>query len=165
MNVRLRKMTASEFELFKQYSIEDYAKDLMNGSGLSLPEAMSQSEKEFMDMLDNGAETADNDLMVIEDRDTNKCVGLIWYLYEVTNGIKHTFLSDLIVKKEERRKGYATAALYEMEKEAGKRDCAECRLYVWKHNPKGINLYTKMGYSTFRDENEGMYMKKSICKK
>lgn len=162
MNVRLRKMNTSEFQLFKKYSIEDYSKDLMKNSEMSVEEAMLQSEKEFTEMLTDGVDTPHNDLMVIEDSDTQKNVGVIWYLYEVTDGIKHTFLSDFIVKEEERRKGYATAAFYEMEKAARLRGCTECRLYVWKHNPKGINLYTKVGYTTFRDEEDGMYMKKII---
>ena len=162
MNVTLRKMNGNEYELFKKYSIEDYAKDLMQESEMSLTEAMTQSEAEFDEMLSNGVDTLDNDLMVIEDTDLEKSVGVIWYLYEITDQVKHTFLSDFIIKKEERRKGYATAALYAMEKIAVNHGCSECRLYVWKHNPKGIALYTKVGYQTFRDEDDGMYMKKTI---
>lgn len=162
MNVRLRKMTVSEFELFKQYSIKDYAIDLTNNFGLSLKEAQSQAEKEFIDMLKDGVDTKDNDLMIIEDCNDKKNVGVIWYLYEHTDGIKHTFLSDFIVKKEERRMGYATAALYEMEKESSKHGCTESRLYVGKNNKKAINLYTKVGYEVFRNEDDGMYMKKVL---
>lgn len=66
------------------------------------------------------------------------------------------------MKEEERGKGYATAALYEMEKEASKHGCTECRLYVWKLNPKGIDLYQKVGYKIFRDNVDGMYMRKPI---
>ncbi|WP_455616983.1 GNAT family N-acetyltransferase [Eisenbergiella sp.] len=162
MNVKLRKMTVSEFELFKQYSIEDYAIDIIKNSDKSLKEAQSQAEKEFSDMLKDGVDTKDNDLMIIEDCDAEKNVGVIWYLYECTDGVKYTFLSDFVVKEEERRKGYATAALYEMEKEAGKHDCTECRLYVGKDNKKGINLYTKVGYEIFRNVDGGMYMAKTI---
>ena len=162
MNVQLRKMNTREFQQFKRYSIEDYSKDLMENSEMSFEEAMIQSKKEFTEMLTDGVDTPDTELMVIEDTDTQKKVGVIWYLYEVTDGIKHTFLSDFVIKEEERRKGYATAALYEMEKRASMNGCTECRLFVWKHNPKGIKLYTKVGYTEFRDEDDGMYMKKII---
>lgn len=162
MNVKLRKMTVSEFAVFKQYSIEDYAIDLTNNFELTLEKALSQAEKEFIDILKEGIYTKDNDLMVITDCNAEKNVGVIWYLYEFTDGIKHTFLSDFIVKEEERRKGYATAALYEMEKEASKYGCTECRLYVGKNNKKGIQLYTKVGYEIFRNTDDGMYMKKVI---
>lgn len=162
MKIRLRRMTVSEFELFKKYRLEDYAEDLIKDSERSKEEAMIQSEKEFTDMLMDGVDTPNNDLIVIEDCYTGKNVGVIWYLYEFTDGVKHTFLCDFIVKEEERRKGYATAALYEMEKEVSKHGCTECRLYVWKHNSKGIDLYKKVRYKTLRDEVDGMYMKKPI---
>ena len=162
MNVKLRKMNTSEFQQFKKYSIEDYSKDLMENSEMSLEDAMLQSEKEFTEILTDGMDTPDTYLMVIEDSDTQKNVGFIWFLYVVTDGIKHAFLSDFVIKEEERRKGYASAALYEMEKVASMHGCTECRLYVWKHNPQGIKLYTKVGYTVFSDEDDGMYMKKII---
>ena len=91
-----------------------------------------------------------------------KAVGIIWYLFEMTDGIKQVFLSDFIIKEEERRKGYAYAALIEMEGEAKRNGCVESIIYVWKHNSPGINLYTKCGYVAFRELDDGMYMKKGI---
>lgn len=67
-----------------------------------------------------------------------------------------------MIYEEERRKGYATAALGEMEHYAKNAGCAQSIIYVWKHNPPGINLYTKCSYITFRELEDGMYMKKEI---
>lgn len=44
----------------------------MKDSECSKEEAMIQSEKEFTDMLVDGSETPNNDIMVIEDCDTQK---------------------------------------------------------------------------------------------
>lgn len=113
-------------------------------------------------MLPNGIDTKDNALMAIENIVTGKTMGIIWYSFEITDGIKHSFLNDFIIKEEERQKGYATAALMGMEQDAKKYNCTESRLYVWKHNPLGVNLYTKCGYNAFKQSDDGMCMKKLI---
>lgn len=162
MEVQLREMSEQEFKIFFEYSINDYVNDLIKSSDITMEEALAEAKREFAEMLPNGLSTQDNVLRIIVDADEEKAVGIIWYLFETTDGIKQVFLSDFIIKEEERRKGYASAALTEMEQDAGRNGCAESIIYVWKHNPPGINLYTKCGYATFRESDDGMYMKKRI---
>lgn len=160
MEVQLREMSIEEFKIFSKNSIFDYANDLVKSSGITMDEALIQAQREFEEMLPNGLETKDNMLRVIVDAAEEKSVGVIWYLFEMTDGVKQVFLSDFIIKEEERRKEYASAALIEMERDAQRNGCAESVIYVWKHNPSGINLYTKCGYVAFRELDDGMYMKK-----
>lgn len=162
MEVQLREMSKDEFKIFFENSIFDYANDLMKSSNITMDEARIQAQGEFEEMLPNGLETKDNVLRIIVDVAEQKTVGIIWYLFEMTDDIKQVFLSDFIIKEEERRKGYASITLIEMERDARKNGCAESIIYVWKNNPPGINLYTKCGYVAFRELDDGMYMKKRI---
>lgn len=162
MEVKLREMTREEFKIFCENSIYDYANDLVKSSNITMDEACLQAQGEFAEMLPNGLETEDNTLRIIVDAAEEKAVGIIWYLYEMTDDVKQVFLSDFIIKEEERRKGYASAALIEMERDAQKNGCVESIIYVWKHNPPGISLYNKCGYVAFRELDDGMYMKKRI---
>ena len=162
MEVQLREMSKDEFKIFFENSIFDYANDLVKSSNITMDEARIQAQGEFEEMLPNGLETKDNIFRIIVDVAEQKAVGIIWYLFETTDDVKQIFLSDFIIKEEERRKGYASAALIEMERDAQKNDCAESIIYVWKHNLPGINLYTKCGYVAFRELDDGMYMKKGI---
>ena len=162
MEVQLREMSKDEFKIFFENSISDYANDLVKSSNITMDEARIQAQGEFEEMLPNGLETKDNIFRIIVDVAEQKAVGIIWYLFETTDDVKQIFLSDFIIKEEERRKGYASAALIEMERDAQKNDCAESIIYVWKHNLPGINLYTKCGYVAFRELDDGMYMKKGI---
>ena len=162
MEIQLREMSLEEFKIFSENSIFDYANDLVKSSNITMDEARIQAQGEFEEMLPNGLETKDNVLRIIVDVAEQKTVGIIWYLFEMTDDIKQVFLSDFIIKEEERRKGYASAALIEMERDAQKNDCAESIIYVWKHNLPGINLYTKCGYVAFRELDDGMYMKKGL---
>lgn len=162
MEVQLREMSEEEFKIFFEYSINDYVNDLIKSSAITMEEALAEAKREFAEMLPNGLSTQDNVLRIIVNAAEEKAVGIIWYLFETTDGIKQVFLSDFIIKEEERRKGYVSAALAEMERDARRNDCAESIIYVWKHNPPGINLYTKCGYVTFRESDDGMYVKKRI---
>ena len=162
MEVQLREMSEEVFKIFFEYSINDYVNDLIKSSDITMEEALAEAKREFAEMLPNGLSTQDNVLRIIVDAAEEKAVGIIWYLFEMADGIKQVFLSDFIIKEEERRKGYASAALAEMEQDAGRNGCAESIIYVWKHNKPGINLYTKCGYATFRESDDGMYMKKRI---
>ena len=162
MNVRLRKMNLQEFEAFQEYSTNDYAKDLMKDQGISLERARKQAIDEFSEMLPEGINTKDHSIMMIVEESSQKNVGIIWYLYETAEGTKQVFLNDLLIYEEERRKGYATAALSEMAHHAAEAGCSQSVIYVWKHNPSGVNLYTKCGYATFRELDHGMYMRKEI---
>ena len=158
--VCLRRMTSSEFDAFAEYSARDYANDLMHNQGLDAASAAAQARREFLDMLPDGVDTDSNALMVVEA--DGRSVGAIWYLYEVTDGVRHAFLNDFIIAPDERRKGYASAALAEMEAEASAHSCAEVRLYVWNGNLPGLNLYAGCGYSTFRRTDDGIYMNKKL---
>lgn len=162
MEVQLREMSTDEFKIFFENSVFDYANDLVKSSNIMMDEARIQAQKEFKEMLPNGLETKDNVLRIIVDVAEQKVVGIIWYLFEMTDDIKQVFLSDFIIKEEERRKGYASAALIEMERDAQRNGCTESVIYVWKHNLSGINLYTKCGYVAFRELDDGMYLKKRI---
>lgn len=114
---------------------------MVKSSGITMDEALIQAQREFEEMLPNGLETKDNILRFIVDAAEEKSVGVIWYLFEMTDGVKQVFLSDFIIKEEERRKGYASAALIEMEQDAWRDECVESIIYVWKHNLPGFNLY------------------------
>lgn len=161
-DVYFRKMSLQEFDLYYENSIADYAKDLMKGENLKQEQAMVMAREEFSNMLPDGIETKDNFLMMLIDRDSGRMVGIIWYLYEFCQEIKQVFLSDLLIYEKERRKGYAMAALTEMEKLGKEAGCKESIIYVWKHNPAGIQLYKKCKYVTFRELEDGMYLKKKI---
>lgn len=158
--VSLRKMTSTEFAVFTEYSIRDYAKDLMVNHGIAPAAASEQAQKEFSDMLPLGTDTPGNSLMVIDA--ASRPVGVIWYLFENTDSVHHAFLCDFIVTPDERRKGYASAALSEMERDATAHGCTESRLYVCGSNHSALNLYTRCGYSIFRQADGGVYMKKEL---
>lgn len=162
MKIKLRKMTLHEYNVFYDYSSNQHANELMRELNISFDKALHETEIELKEMLPDGLDTKHNSLMVIEDTLDAKIVGFIWYLYELTNDIQQVFLSDFVIQKQERQKGYATAALYEMGKTAKSCGCEESVLFVANENVPAQKLYTKCGYAFLKDNGNGMFMKKKL---
>ena len=159
--MRLRKMTADEFERFRQFSVADYAREIVKAGRMSPENALAQAQTEFDGQLKWGVETPDNSVMVIEREGVP--MGFIWYLFCKTDaGLGYAFLCDFYVIAEYRRKGVAAEALRRMEADAAENGCAQIRLYVWKNNAPANALYRKCGYQPAKLENDGMYMKKTL---
>lgn len=162
MSISLRKMTSNEYDEFFKWSRNNHVKELIKDTNMSLEDALSQTEVEVKEMLPDGINTENNSLMVIENVLDNRNVGFMWYLYEETHGVQQVFLCDFVIDELERRKGYATEALYVMEQNATEFGCKECVLFVAKENEPAQRLYSKNGYIFLKEMDYGMYLKKKL---
>ena len=161
--IALRKMTREEYRRFRQYSVADYAEDLIKGRGLDRQRALAEAEAEFDGMLPDGPDTEGRFLMTVTDAQGQREVGWIWFSYvQGDGGARQVFLSDLLIREEDRRKGCATAALSEMEKTAASDGCTESVLYVWERNEAAYRLYRKYGYRAVRQGEGETFMKKPL---
>ncbi len=162
MDITLRKMTRKEYKKFIKYSKKSHAEELMQQLGFSLRKARSETRLEIRKMLPRGIKTKNNLLMVIEDICGKKDVGFMWYMYETVDGVKQCFLCDFFISEAERRKGYASGALAQMETDAAINACSECVLFVNNDNAPAVKLYRNCGYVLLRESGYGMFMKKTL---
>ena len=160
--IELRIMSEAEYSQFREYSVSEYAKDLMNGENLDHETALKNAGREFSEMLTDGPGTEDHVVMVIRDAQSGKGVGWIWYCYETDEDVKQVFLCDFLIFEDERRKGYASAALAEMERRSKADGCGAAALFVWDHNGPGAALYRKCGYAPEERDIGGVRMKKPL---
>ena len=161
--ISLKKMTQKEFLDYKEFSIAEYAKNLMLGKNMSLEQARADAKREFEFGLPAGLETKDSFLMNIVNEEGQK-TGWLWFQYGLDGNdkLKQVFLADLYVYESERRKGYAFEAINEMNRIAKKDDCLSSVLFAWNHNPSGLKLYEKCGYKVSRRGDGGVFMIKTI---
>ena len=162
MLISVRKMTNAEFERFYQWSIDNHVKELLEENQMTIEEAIRETKEEVAAMLPDGLNTKDNYLMMIEERDSKEPVGFIWTLHEETEGKKQSFVCDFFIYESKRRKGYATATLAEVEKEAVEAGCQESVLFVADNNYAAIKLYKKCNYQFLRQMDYGKYMIKQL---
>ncbi len=154
MVVQLRDMFPNELAAFRSYSVNDYANDLIRDQAMCKTASFMQAEQEFDELL------PDSFLRVIEH---DACaVGVLWYLTEVTDGIRHVFLNDFVISPQHRRKGYGTAALAALEQEAQTHGCTEIRLYASNGNQAVRALYERCGYCLLRPTEAGVYLYRKI---
>ena len=161
--VKLKKMTEKEFLDYKEFSISEYAKDLVEEKNITQEQARNDAKKEFEFGLPNGLDTENSFLMNIEDED-GKTVGWLWFQYGTNKegNSKQVFLADLFIFESERRKGYASDAINEMNKMAKNDCCSSSALFVWEHNSKGLGLYEKCGYKFYQKGDGGLFMIKEL---
>lgn len=137
-------------------------KELLEETHMSQEEAVKETKEELAEMLPDGENTESNYLMTIEEKDSKELVGFIWTIHEETEGKKQSFLCDFVIYESKRRKGYATAALNEMEKNAIEAGCQESVLFVADNNYAARELYIKCGYQFHRQMDYGKYMIKPL---
>ena len=154
MNVQLRDMNAGELAAFRQYSVTDYARDLMQSSTMEEAAALAQAQQEFDELLPGSFPKR------IEC--AGQAVGVLWYLTEETDGVHHVFVNDLIIAPAHRRKGCARAALTALAQEARLHDCTEIRLYVSDGNDAAKALYERCGYRLLRPAEAGAYLVRDV---
>jgi len=140
-------MTDDEFQMYLQYSIQDYAQDHIKGGRWSEEEALQESAKEYQGYLPQGVQTPDNYLYMIEDEKLEKSVGILWVALREQAAERQAFVYDVKIFDEFRRRGYATQAFQLLEKKAAELGAASIGLHVFGHNLPAREMYEKLGYA------------------
>ena len=161
-NVHFRTMTESDYQMWKQASIEDYAYHLWEAKqATSMEEARARASQEFDDILTAGIATPQVYLKCIDDLKANQ-VGFIWYELR-TDG--RCFIADFGIEESERRKGYGLSALKVLEECLKTEPIDRIVLHVFTSNQAARRLYEKAGfvYAEVKGAQEGsLYMYKQI---
>nr|WP_244633562.1 GNAT family N-acetyltransferase [Aeromicrobium sp. CFBP 8757] len=92
---------------------------------------------------------ARHEILVAEGRDVGRIV--------VDVSAPETRIVDLVVAREHRRQGIATAALTDVLAEAGERS-QPVGLSVWPTNHPALDLYTGLGFEVVVDRGDGTHI-------
>lgn len=160
MSLVLQPMSEAEYAAFYQTSLEHHVEELIRKENMPPEEAEAETKAELAEMLPEGLSTPDNCLFQVLAEDTG--VGYLWFLTELTEGVKQLFLCDFTIDPPFRGKGYARAALAEMEKLALELECKECVLFVENENKAAESLYFQCGYQVQQAHSYGNYMVKIL---
>lgn len=157
--MQLRKMNPKDFQNWKEYCINDYAKELVKYEGINLSTALMQSNKEFDSSLPKGINTMNSYIYEAYEGDCN--VGFIWLQ---DKGDNTYFIVYLYVYDTYRNKRYGKQILQLIEKI---KDIELIMLHVFSKNVVAINLYLSQGYNFMDVETNpnSLYMRKYISKR
>jgi ribosomal protein S18 acetylase RimI-like enzyme len=144
-DIALEPMTQPEFEAWLPRAIVEYAQEHVVDGRWSEEEAVEKSRAEHEKLLPQGLATPDHHLWTITRSSDRKAVGLLW-VHMMQTPRPHAFVYDIEINPDSRRRGYAEAAMKELEAVARRMGAETIRLHVFGHNTAARPLYVKLGY-------------------
>ena len=159
--ISFRKINREEFEIYKKWSIKNYAENLIkSGDEKFFFKAKRATKAEFKDVFPNGAETENNFLYIVLS-EKGEGIGVIGYqksLFEENAA----FVIENVIKEEFRGKGYGKSALVKLQEDAKKNGYAKMVLNAFKHSKISLGMYERNGFKTVEDYGGSVIMEKML---
>ncbi len=146
--ITLVPMTEDEFQMYQEYSIQDYAQEHVKGGRWNEEEALREATREYQQLLPQGLLTPKQYLFMIVNEQLSKNVGILWFALRDQAGQQQAFVYDVEIFEEFRRRGYASQAFQLLEKQATELGATAIGLHVFGHNVAAREMYEKLGYVT-----------------
>jgi GNAT superfamily N-acetyltransferase len=144
--MRLVPMAEDEFESWQEQAIRDYAGDKIQAGTWRPDGALERSRNEFLTLLPNGVQSADQYLYMLEDEVAGRKVGIIWFAVREGESKPGAFIYDIVVDEAERGKGYGRQAMLALEDKVRALGLDTIGLHVFGHSTIARDLYLKVGY-------------------
>lgn len=144
--LRLRPMTAAEFEEYRSRQIREYAAARVRAGYWSPDLAEMLATRQTDELLPDGLSTARMVLLIAED-DRVGVVGRAWVALDGPGG-SGPWIFHLEVVPPHRGKGYGRALLDAIEQEIARHGGATITLNVFADNDVARGLYESSGYKT-----------------
>ena len=139
-------MNEDEFQMYLEYSIQDYAQENVKAGNWSEEEALEEATRQYQQLLPQGLQTPKNFLFMIADEELGKDVGILWFALRGQGGEQMAFVYDVRIFEEFRRRGYASQAFQLLEERAAELGASSIGLHVFGHNTAAREMYSKLGY-------------------
>lgn len=144
--VQLVPISAEEFDSYIVRQVSDYAEEKIAAGAWAKEGALERSKKEIKRLLPRGKDTESNFIFKIADDSTGVKVGTIWIKAFRDVGVPYAFVYDIIIDRDERRKGYGKAAMKALEAVVKELGLGRIGLHVFGHNEAAIKLYETSGF-------------------
>jgi ribosomal protein S18 acetylase RimI-like enzyme len=144
LTVRLRPMTASEYEAWIPDAVAAYAEDRAVATGLSVDVSLDRARAQLLRLLPQGHATPGMQLFVIVDK-TDTDVGRLWLGTEPDRS-DTLFVWDISIHEQFRGRGLGRAAMLAAEDVALRAGVDAMSLNVFGPNTWARHLYDSLGY-------------------
>lgn len=143
--IKLRRMTQLEYDAYYAGSLKSLASELARAYDLDPEDGMKEAAKSFASLLPDGRiDVPDQYLYVIEADRTS--VGVLWFHLRRARKVPEAYLLDIVIDETHRGKGYARAAMQELEREARALGAGRIALNVFEHNQVAQRMYMRLGF-------------------
>jgi ribosomal protein S18 acetylase RimI-like enzyme len=148
VSVRLVPMPGIERSAYEQAEAQDDASENVLAGFWERDEAIDRARKPHRLLPPQGASTAGHhSCHVVDPKSGEREAAIGWF--EVRGGsTPRAFVDHILVEPKRRRRGYASAALTEVETQARALSMAAVGLHVFAHNPEAVRVYERLGFRT-----------------
>lgn len=142
--VQLEKMTSREFEQFRLFSIDNYAKALCRNLRVTYRAALEMARSESAEALPHGYYTEGHNFFTAQTVQDAENVGYVWYV--VNEKRKSAFLYDIYIAESYRGRGLAKTIMLQVENNLRRKGVQHFRLNVFADNVQARQLYDQLGF-------------------
>jgi ribosomal protein S18 acetylase RimI-like enzyme len=142
---RLEPMDDATYRAWRAASQRSYASEKVKAGNWKAEDADRLSQEAFDSLLPNGFDTPNQEMRAMRS-EAGDNVGHAWFTIEDREPGRVVFIYDIEVYEAHRRRGYARAALAEIEAFAREQDCAGVMLHVFGYNTPARELYRSVGF-------------------
>lgn len=146
MAVTLKSMTQPEFQEYKTFLIEGYARENVEAGYWDESEALEKSRHSIESLLPHGVDTPNHYIYTV--RAENQRVGVIWMRATLDAALKSGFIFDITIDANRRGQGYGRQAMLLVEERARQLGLTQMGLHVFAKNSVARRLYASLGYET-----------------
>lgn len=147
--VRLVPMNDAEFRDSFERNVVRRATDSVHRGVWAKEKATEAARAELTTFLPQGRASPNHFFVKVVDESHAKQVGEVWYSAREEGGKMRFWVDWLWTDPPQRRRGYATAVLQQLSREAAKLGADRMGLYVFSDNPHAVALYSQFGFTTW----------------
>jgi GNAT superfamily N-acetyltransferase len=146
MSVRLRPLREDEFPALVEEGRRQYARDMIENGGFSPDAAERKAAHDWATTLPEGLGTEDHWIFAVEEAESGRTVGRVWFARRQVNGVDTAFLYDIHLDETVRGRGFGRQAMQLLEQEVRSRGLSTIALNVFGGNSVARALYASLGY-------------------
>ena len=144
--VRFVPFTDVDFHAWLLQAIPAFALSNVEDGRWTLAESIGKSQEAHALLLPRGLQTPGHFFMHLHDADGDDRIGTLWWSEAEKGGALEAYVYNIEIEESARRRGYARAALLELERVAREHGLQRVGLHVFGHNRGARRLYEALGF-------------------
>ncbi|MEO5690049.1 MAG: GNAT family N-acetyltransferase [Burkholderiaceae bacterium] len=144
--VRFVPFTDVDFHAWLVQAIPAFALTNVEDGRWTLAESIEKSREVHAQLLPQGVQTPGQFFVRLQAADSGDEVGVLWWAESEKAGQREAYVYNIEIDEPARRRGFARAALLELERVARERGLHHVALHVFGHNHGARRLYDELGF-------------------
>ena len=146
MTIIFQEMSQNSFLGYKENLIRGYAQEKVKAGTWLEEESLQKAIETTERLLPQGINTPNHHMLDIVLADSNEKIGMSWLHFDNERLQKEAFIYDFFIEKDNRDKGFGTAALNALEEYVRALGAKKLSLHVFGHNERAVHLYQKVNF-------------------